>query len=147
MVNQRVRFNAGERLSARKLNRLAEQAFPGRGASGSISTSTIQAEPIRLMEISQVDDIGRDMDCHAPGQPTTGAVTVELLPIFTETSRGSINYTYIDLNTREADDSNSIEQQQITPLLQVGDVIPVFFDGQTGKYFFIPDGRMWAKTG
>ena len=88
-----------------------------------------------------------DLTCTIPGEvaPERFQYTVELPPIFTEASRGAVNYVYTDINNRVADGS---ENQQLTPEFIVGEIIPCAFvdDRQTGLWLFLGDGRMWAKV-
>ena len=145
---QRIKFLAGELLSARKMDRLAAQAWPGTGQTGVSAAGGLVPYALQRLQVNQLDSANRQMTCILPGQTPTAAVfTVDLPEIFTETSRGIETYVYTGLNTRTATAGEVVELQEITPPFVVGEIIMVQYVSEVGQYRFQGDGRMWAKVG
>jgi len=140
-------FRETELSLEKKLNRLALR----------VDESVTQAQPLladrainpfnlKIAEILTLDSVNQWITVRDFG--TTLSPYVCLLPsIFTETSRGTTTYVYSDINTRTATDGPTVETQEITPSLIVGEAIQVGWFNKLRISQFISDGRMWAKTG
>ena len=151
--SQRLRFVVGEQLSARKMNLLAGQAFPGRGTTGGRSTGT-EAEVLFQVEIKSINHVTRELTCTQPGMTATGGAeewVVELPSIFTETSRATtpaqtFTYSATDINARDANDGTTTESQEITPGFVLNELIMIAGFSEETVFRFVADGRMWAKV-
>jgi len=101
---------------------------------------------IKVAEIVTLDSVNQWLTVRDFN--TTRAAYVCLLPsIFTQSTRGAVSYTYSDINTRTATEGGTVETQEITPSLIVGETIQVAWINHLRIYQFMGDGRMWAKTG
>jgi len=130
-----------------KLNAMARQV----DSSVEEAQSSAKVQPrgvyqVFLAQIVTIDNANQYLECR--DFDTTAATFVVLLPpIFTETSRGSVTYSYSGLNTRQATEATVVETQEITPSFVVGETIQVAYMRSVDTRMFVGDGRMWAKTG
>ena len=149
MTRRVSRFFRGQSIRDLRLplNRLVEQVNAGNiEGYASQANQDFVGERHLVLEIKMLNP--SDLICVLPtlaAEPLAFQYTVSLPDIFTEASRGGVNYTYTDINNRQADGS---ENQQLTPEFVVGENIHcVFIDDNTqGYWLFVGDGRMWAKV-
>lgn len=140
-------FRDSERTLERKLNALAVQVDESVSES-QILRPVFQGTPdlLKIVEITALND-GLQLLEVKEFQSTLASFNCLLPPIFTETARGAITFVYSDLNNRTATEGPTVETQQITPSLIVGEAVQAAYFSELDIWQFISDGRMWAKTG
>lgn len=143
--------------SAAKLNALRDeiesnaQAMRELGASASVLFNLMEQNAWTTPLQFQVLTIGVDrMTCIAGAlTPVGGERAFDAFPdpILLEASRGTVTYTYTDINTRQATDGAETEDQVLIPPYAIGDLLylEIWPDGT-----YVDAGtanRAWAALG
>jgi len=150
------RWQQGEPLGATRLNEtvdvLNELAVLNAGVDipPTVPDGYVISLEIKSINVAAPTEFPfRYLTCTLPGMTATGGArefSVWLPAIYTEASRGSITYTYTDVNNRQANDGATTEDQQMTPELLVGEQILAAELSEESRFQMIGDGRMWAKV-
>lgn len=150
MINSGRRFGrtlAGQQqISAARDNAIAETVEHLADRAGVAG----QGRPLEVdtAEFYITDVSGTELVAVAgPDAPTNGELEfdIRLPPELIEDARGGIDYTYTDVNNRNADDGVDSEDQEMNPPYGAGDVIVARMDDGDGVFVDTNRaGRAWG---
>lgn len=137
---------AGDRVSAKRDNAIARTVE--RLADVQAANRQLGVEPGDTFEFYVTDVSGTELVGIAGSSAPGGGETefdIRLPPELIEADRDGIDFTYTDVNNRNADDGSADEDQIMWPSYAVGDVIVARLDGDDGQFVDINRaGRAWC---
>lgn len=133
MIDRFTRVHAGQRPSASRDNKIAravEYLSDARAASRQRAEAPVELVEIYITDVSGTELVG------IVGQTSPGGgeqeFDIRLAPELIEADRDGIDFTYTDVNNRNADDGTDSEDQIMWPSFAVGDIIVARRDGEDG---------------
>jgi len=138
-------FPGQRQISSSRDNAIAssvERLLDARGASRQVGTPFAETIEMQVTDVS-----GTTLTCigHHDTPGTDEEFDVRLPPELIEADRGGVDYTYTDVNNRNADDGSSDEDQTMWPPYAAGDVLVVRADELDGEFVDTNRaGRAWA---